>query len=108
MFGFLFGTKAERLNAAEFKAKYKAKTAVVLDVRTASEYQSGHLKQANNLDWLGGAFKRKATALDKDKTYFLYCASGIRSGKAAAHLVDLGFENVYNVGGYASVKNALR
>ena len=107
MFGFLFGSKVKQLSAAEFKAQYDPKTSVVLDVRTAGEFQTGHLKQAKNLDWMGGSFQAKAPQLDKNKTYFLYCASGNRSGQAAAHLVDLGFENVYNVGGYGQVRNAL-
>jgi len=106
MFGFLFG-KTKTMDAAEFSKTYNPKMDVILDVRTAGEFQSGHLKGAKNMDWLGGAFRAKAPKLDKNKTYILYCASGNRSGQATSMLEDLGFEKVHNIGGYGSVRHAL-
>lgn len=107
MFGFLFGNKANTLNASEFAAKYNPKTDVILDVRTVGEFQGGHLKGAKNMDWLGGVFQAKAKKLNKNKTYYLYCASGNRSSQATNMMTDLGFENVHNIGGYGTVKNVL-
>jgi rhodanese-related sulfurtransferase len=39
-------------------------------------------------------------AFAKDKTVILYCASGGRSALAAKVLKDMGYSNVYNVGGF--------
>ena len=44
--------------------------------------------------------KQYRTDLDKDKTYYLYCRSGNRSGQAARIMKSKGFDNVYNVGGF--------
>ena len=37
---------------------------------------------------------------DKDKTVILYCASGGRSALAGKVLKDMGYDKVYNVGGF--------
>lgn len=55
---------------------------VVLDVRTPEEYNLGHLQKAVNIDFYAKDFKDKLLALDRNKTYFLYCHSGNRSGQA--------------------------
>lgn len=77
---------------------------VVIDVRTSREYNNGHLKIADhNYDFLSGEFTKNLANLDKNQTYYLYCASGNRSGKAAKLMSENGFENVYNIGGYNSL-----
>ncbi|MDZ7680804.1 MAG: rhodanese-like domain-containing protein [Fodinibius sp.] len=45
-------------------------------------------------------------SLDKDKTYYLYCRTGNRSGQAAELMVENGFDNVYNIGGYQDLVDA--
>lgn len=68
-------------------------TAVVLDVRRPSEYEDGHLAGAVNIDWLEpDTFLKKMSALDKDKTYYIYCRSGRRSNSAAVKLQQHGFK----------------
>lgn len=39
-------------------------------------------------------------SLEKDKTIIVYCASGGRSALAGRVLKDLGYEKVYNLGGF--------
>ena len=74
---------------------------VVIDVRTDQEYNSGHLTLSKyQYDFSGGEFARKIETLDKDKTYYLFCRTGNRSGQAARLMKKNGFENVYNVGGF--------
>jgi rhodanese-related sulfurtransferase len=47
------------------------------------------------------AFNSSLRKLDKKKTYFVYCASGIRSEKAANKLAKLGVEKIFELkGGY--------
>lgn len=53
-----------------------------------------------------GEFEEKLDSLDKSKTYYLYCASGNRSGKAAEIMKENGFENVHNLGGYNDLVEA--
>jgi phage shock protein E len=107
LFGSIFGaaTAGNKLSAADFMEKYNGNKSqsVVLDVRTPGEFAGGHLSIAKNSDFMGGKFASDMEKMDKSKTYFLYCASGNRSGQAARMMEQAGFENVYNVGGYGAV-----
>jgi rhodanese-related sulfurtransferase len=90
----------KNINGAEFE-KLLAQTpdAVVIDVRTISEFKTGHIPKSKNIDWMSGEFSRKIATLDKNKTYFLYCRSGNRSGQAAKALGNNGFEKIFNLSG---------
>lgn len=72
----------------------------LLDVRTASEYQSGHLKKALQANWNNETeFKERTKALDKSKPVYVYCLSGVRSSAAANWLSENGFKNVVSMKG---------
>ncbi len=73
----------------------------ILDVRTAQEFDKGHIKSAINIDYLSETFKDKLSELDKKNTYVIHCRSGGRSTKALKLFDELGFEEVYNMGGIA-------
>ncbi|MDZ7808158.1 MAG: rhodanese-like domain-containing protein [Gracilimonas sp.] len=91
----------------EFKEKYAEVPGVVIDVRTQEEYEEGHLlKTDKQLDLMNGEFKESLSELDIDKTYYLYCRTGNRSGQAARMMKSEGFENVYNVGGFNDLARA--
>ena len=72
--------------------------ATVVDVRTPAEYESGHYKGAQNipLQELPG---RLAEVGDKTNAIVVYCASGMRSARAAKILTAAGFTDVTNAGG---------
>src|SRR5688572_23623291 len=72
---------------------------VILDVRTPAEHKTGHLKDAVLIDYKAKDFDEKVKALDKSKTYFVYCASGYRSSSACKKLEALDFPNLYNLKG---------
>lgn len=72
---------------------------VVLDVRTPDEYNTGHIANAQHIDYYSENFKQKVAELDKGKTYIVYCRSGARSGKSQEIMKSLGFEKVYNLKG---------
>ena len=74
---------------------------VILDVRTPQEFEKGHIKSAINIDYLSETFKDKLSELDKKNTYVIHCRSGGRSTKALKLFDELGFEEVYNMGGIA-------
>ena len=72
---------------------------VVLDVRTANEYNSGHIESAIMIDFYTDTFEAELSLLDKDKTYLIYCRSGNRSAQARDIMENLGFSVVYNMQG---------
>ena len=89
----------QNLSGADFKKQLKASdNPVLLDVRTAGEYQQGSLPKAKNIDYLSPTFAKKIQNLDKSATYFLYCRSGSRSAQACKLMQKQGFE-VRNLSG---------
>lgn len=94
------------LTPVAFEAYLSANKPQLLDVRTAAEYQTGHLKNALQADWLNKEqFADRVKYLDKEKPLLVYCASGARSAQAARWLIENGFVNVQNMkGGLTSWK----
>ena len=80
---------------------------VIIDVREESEvYNLGLIKNAVHIPRGLIEFKLSPNSqnnpvLINDNTNILvYCAGGYRSALAAKTLLDLGFKNVYNLGGF--------
>ncbi len=89
----------EDLNGLQFKQKFEqTPNAVLLDVRSQSEYLSGNIPGASNIDIMSYEFQDKIAALDKNKTYFIYCRSGNRSAQACNIMSEMGFKT-YNLAG---------
>lgn len=79
--------------------------AIIVDVRSATEYKAGHLKGSRNfpLDNL----RTKVAELKKlNKPVITVCRSGTRSGMAKGILKSSGIE-VYNGGPWTSLKNKI-
>ena len=88
------------LTPQEGKDLLESGTALTLiDVRTPTEFASGHIEGAVNSDLEGGAFSQYIADLDKDATYVVYCHSGRRAALAADAMVAAGFTHVYDLGG---------
>jgi len=98
--------QVQHMTPTEFKEQRLTKKTVVVDVRTPEEYESGHLDGAMLSDFRGGAFAQDIQNWDKDKVYYLYCASGNRSGKAAELMKEAGFKHIYNLGAFQTLKEA--
>jgi len=81
--------------------------ALILDVRTKSEYASGHIKSSINIsvDQLGSNLNKLK---DKNKTIITCCASGMRSASAKSILKSKGYTNVHNGGPWNSLQNKIR
>lgn len=109
MFNFfksLFKNDAyENLKAKEFLAQYKSTPgAVLLDVRTPMEVAAGKLDGAKAIDFQNPNFVANVGKLDKEKAYFIYCRSGMRSASACRQMHAMGFKNLINLsGGYISI-----
>ena len=72
---------------------------IIIDVRTADEFNSGHLAKAVNMDYSSSDFKSNVDKLDRNKEYLIYCQTGIRGAAATQIMLDLGFTKVHNLSG---------
>jgi rhodanese-related sulfurtransferase len=72
---------------------------VILDVRTSNEYNGGHIEEGVNIVYGTLNFSDEIAALDRDKIYLVYCASGARSGQTYNLMQSLDFHRVYNMSG---------
>ncbi|HVZ57874.1 MAG TPA: rhodanese-like domain-containing protein [Chitinophagaceae bacterium] len=80
--------------------------AVIVDVRSAAEFRSGHIKGAINVPLQD--LKSQVSSLKKlNKPVITCCLSGARSRSASDFLKQQGME-VYNGGGWASLQARLR
>jgi rhodanese-related sulfurtransferase len=80
--------------------------ATIVDVRSKSEYSSGHIKGSINipLDTLSNNLNK---IKDKNKPVITCCASGMRSASAKGILTSKGFTQVYNGGGWYGLNNKI-
>jgi len=72
---------------------------VIIDVRTPEEFNQEHIQDASNIDFYSDNFKDELNKLDKTGTYVIHCRSGGRSSQALDIMRELGFREVYNMGG---------
>ncbi len=92
--------KYESIAAVNFAEKIKSTIQpAIIDVRSPEEFAGQHIDNAINIDWNGDSFEGKVSKYDKSKPVFIYCMSGGRSKKAAEKLVELGFNNIYELQG---------
>lgn len=82
------GLIKERAGKADF---------VILDVRTPEEFAAGHIDGAVNLDVQSRDFEKGLRALDRNKTYLVYCRTGNRSRRAVIAMEALGFRSVFHL-----------
>ena len=72
---------------------------IILDVRTADEYNAGHIAGAVNIDYTSAQFTADVSLLGKSNQYLVYCKTGVRGAAATQIMLGLGFTNVQNVAG---------
>ena len=97
----------ENANVNRFAECIADPDVVLLDVRTANEFNEGHLENALNIDVKQGDFMEQAkSTLPADKTIAVYCRSGKRSASAAGKLANEGYKVVNLEGGIMAWKEA--
>jgi len=69
----------------------------VIDIRTPSEFASGHIPGAINIDYYAADFATQLDALPKGRVYLVHCRSGSRSGSSMPTFDALGFQVYYNM-----------
>ncbi len=80
--------------------------AIILDVRSKSEYAGGHIKGSINIS-VDALSSNLSKLKDKNKTIITCCASGMRSASAKGILKSNGYINVHNGGGWSSLQSKL-
>ena len=71
----------------------------IVDVRTQSEYDEGHIQNAVLIPNETIGSDPPTNLPDKNAIILVYCRSGRRSEEAARKLVNLGYVSVYDFGG---------
>lgn len=93
------------ISASEAKKMLKNKKIKhVIDVRTQTEYNLGHYKDAINfpigsMDSNSIKKIKQKHKLNKDDTMLVYCNTGQRARSAAEKLKNYGFKNIYYIAG---------
>ena len=90
-------------NSVDYKELYR-NGAQIIDVRTPTEFNGGHIKNSKNIPLQN--LQSEMKKLDLKKPIITCCASGMRSSSAKSILKQNGFE-AYNGGGWTSLQNKL-
>ena len=88
-----------QMNSDELIEFIELNDAILVDVRTEDEYNSGYIENSLNIDYFSNDFSVNADKLDKSTPIILYCRSGKRSSMSANKISKLGFKEIYNLEG---------
>ena len=100
--------EVKRLSFEESLSMINESNTIIIDVREESEVNNlGIIKNAIHIPrgllefTLVPNSSNNPVKIDDNTNILVYCAGGYRSALAAKTLKDLGFKNVYNLGGYS-------
>ena len=89
------------LNNLQFREFFEQATtdanAAILDVRTKEEFLTGSLPGAININYLSIHLADELEALQKDKTYYVFCGTSRRSIRICIILKNAGFKQIFNL-----------
>ncbi len=88
-------------------AEALARGAMVVDVRSAGEFASGHVAEARNIP-VDQLARRTRDLGSKKRPVIVYCASGMRSRSARSSLEREGFASVIDLGSMRNAERALQ
>jgi phage shock protein E len=86
--------------SAQAAIAYLKHGALLIDVRSAAEYDIGHLEGARNMPLQEINSLIVEQVPDRNQVLLLHCQSGTRSGVAMTRLIALGYTNTHNLGSY--------
>ena len=87
-------------------AELKRNGAIILDVRSKSEFADGHIKNSINIP-VDALLQNLNKLKNKNTPIITCCATGNRSGMAKRVLKSKGYDQVYNGGGWRSLNNKI-
>lgn len=98
-------SNGETIPAATFKQAIASQSVQVLDVRTANEFNGGHISHALQANWMDKTeFADRTQHLDKNQPIYVYCQAGGRSAAAQAFLIEKGYKVINLEGGMSNWK----
>ena len=72
--------------------------ALILDVRTPEEFKTSRIPKSINIDFYNPEiFMQEIGKLDKERSYYIYCRTGVRSANSCHLMKELGFTKTYNL-----------
>lgn len=80
---------------------------LLLDVRTQAEWNEKNIPEALLIDFQSPNFRERVNELDKNESYWVFCRSGVRAGKAVKVMKELGFRDVENIGSIEEAEEKL-
>lgn len=94
------------LEKKEFLAKWKETKGTLIDLRTPAEIKTLPMLDASakNFNFYSPTFAENFRDLDRDKTYFIYCAHGNRSASVYKSMKAAKFTNVFELKGGITAK----
>ena len=105
MFSFLKQDKGNVINVNDLDNLIGKEE--IIDIRDINEYKNGSLRTAKNIH-MGNLLSNSEKYLSKDKTYYIFCHSGARSGRTTKMLEKKGFNLVNVAGGIRSYRGTNR
>jgi len=91
---------AQQVDVPVFQQSMEKKGVQVFDVRTAGEFNTGHLHNALQADFTNKEeFNERVKYLSKEQPVYVYCLSGGRSASAARWMRENGFKEVVELKG---------
>jgi rhodanese-related sulfurtransferase len=71
---------------------------IILDVRTPQEFETSRIPKSINIDFYNPEiFMQQIGKLDKERSYYIYCRTGVRSANSCHLMKELGFAKTYNL-----------
>lgn len=100
IFSFLTGPNIQSISTKELDSLIGKVN--LIDVRQPYEYKSRSIKGAKNIPL--GEITSSDNILDKSKTYYIICQSGMRSMRASKTLAKKGYNVINVVGGMSAYR----
>ncbi len=83
--------RIERIDAEAAHRTWRNDRAAILDVRSQSEYDDGHIPGATHIHF--GKLRGHIDELDRSRSYVVHCGTGTRATVAASLMYDAGFDD---------------
>lgn len=78
--------------------------ALLIDVRSPAEFESGHIDGAINIPHMDIDAMASAIGEDHSRAVVLYCGSGRRAGLSQNLLKELGYDGIFNASGFSALQ----
>ncbi|TVZ51891.1 rhodanese-like domain-containing protein [Dokdonia sp. Hel_I_53] len=92
-------SNVELVGVQSFASAIEGDNIQLIDVRTESEWQRGHIEGARHFEMKNPDWDKQVETLDKELPVYVYCAKGGRSAFCAQQLKDAGFKQIIDLEG---------